>query len=212
MPLRLSLTLLLLSLGYTTMAQPDTVHQHYEVSGTANVYYHAMFNHDKVPGGAGSAPIAVNVKGQKYINVVYTAGTVSCFGAIDSTYFGADGGTYGYSTAISGAGAFSGISHKNRVMFLCGVFASEASGLDEPYDPDDYTGKENEPTYWPALNQVFFIGDGKTDDGTLQTFLVPNEAEVLYIGFADCLSGPPSSYGDNAGTLKITIALRHEKG
>lgn len=206
-------TTILLGIGISACAQSnaDTVQLHYDVLAQANVFYHGIMQPNKVPGGAGIEPITVDVRGVQYIRIQEATGTVSPFSDRDSTMSGADGGEYGLKTAVSGAGAFAGIQHDKRAMFLCGIFTSYASGLDQAYPATDYTNDDNKPQYWPALNQTFIIGDGKTDKGQEQIFKVPNEAETLYIGFADCLEGSPSNYRDNQGYITITLILEQKK-
>ena len=67
-----------------------------------------------------------------------------------------------------------------------------------------------QPSFSPTLNQVFFIGDGLTGDGTgtTQTFYVPIGATDLYLGISDAYSynGPPSGYADNLGSYNVAVA------
>jgi hypothetical protein len=53
------------------------------------------------------------------------------------------------------------------------------------------------------------IGDGRTPSGELQTFIVPDDATRLYLGFADGFrfGGFPSTYGDDHGALSVTAAI-----
>jgi Flp pilus assembly protein TadG len=52
----------------------------------------------------------------------------------------------------------------------------------------------------PQLRQPFFIGDGKMDDGTTQTFVVPPGATRLYIGTMDGYE-----WNNNVGKYTTTI-------
>jgi hypothetical protein len=56
----------------------------------------------------------------------------------------------------------------------------------------------------PGLNQIFFIGDGLTGEGTgkgaVQTFYVPTGATRLYLGILD-----DGGYYDNYGSIDATI-------
>jgi hypothetical protein len=68
-------------------------------------------------------------------------------------------------------------------------------------------------SYSPLLNQTFFIGDGLTGtgSGSAQVFNVPTGATRLFFGFADSFNGStmtglPCYYGDNGGSLSVTIA------
>lgn len=65
----------------------------------------------------------------------------------------------------------------------------------------------------PALNQVFYVGDGRqgldNPAGALLSFTAPVGATRLYIGFADAFSfnGASSYYQDNPGSVSYTVAL-----
>ncbi len=64
----------------------------------------------------------------------------------------------------------------------------------------------------PALGQVFFIGDGKAADGTVQKFNVPTGAGVLLLGIADggnasTTPQPAHGYTDNSGSFNATYAF-----
>ena len=62
----------------------------------------------------------------------------------------------------------------------------------------------------PLLDQVFFIGDGLTGDGTgsVQTFDAPDGATTLYLGIADAcfFNGPPGCYDDNSGVFTLDVS------
>ena len=63
----------------------------------------------------------------------------------------------------------------------------------------------------PQLDQVFFIGDGLTGDGTgtQQTFNIPTGAGQLWLGISDAgfYNGPPGAYGDNLGTYTVGLSV-----
>jgi hypothetical protein len=67
----------------------------------------------------------------------------------------------------------------------------------------------SDPNFSPALDQVFFIGDGLTGTGTgqEQTFNVPTGADRLYLGFADSFDSVPSFYADDVGSLTATFEI-----
>ena len=60
----------------------------------------------------------------------------------------------------------------------------------------------------PALDEVFFIGDGLTGNGagSVQHFIVPAGATTLYLGISDAFgfNGPPGAYSDNLGFFTVT--------
>ncbi len=59
----------------------------------------------------------------------------------------------------------------------------------------------------PLLDQVFFIGDGLTGNGTgtQQTFNIPTGAVQLWLGISDAggYVGAPGAYGDNLGSYAV---------
>lgn len=211
---RLTLLLLCLFCTVAALAQKDSVVRiPIEVSAQANIYYSEITDTSTVRGGAGIAAIEIDVRGVRMVTFEKAEGKVTAFGEYDSTYFGADGGKYGAKTAVSSYGSFAGISHGTKVMFLAGVLVSEHSRLDLPPDDADYSINDSWVEYVPSFGQPFFIGDGKTKEGATQRWHISKDATVMYIGFADCLSGPPSNYSNNAGSIKVTVILHYaDKG
>ena len=63
----------------------------------------------------------------------------------------------------------------------------------------------------PQLDQVFFIGDGLTGNGTgtQQTFNIPTGAVQLWLGISDAggYVGAPGAYGDNLGTYTVGLTV-----
>ncbi len=63
----------------------------------------------------------------------------------------------------------------------------------------------------PQLDQVFFIGDGLTGDGTgtQQTFNIPTGAGQLWLGISDAggYVGAPGAYGDNLGSYTVGLSV-----
>lgn len=140
-------------------------------------------------------------------------GTVGCNFVITN---GPDGTCYpGVSTTITSYGGVSGISVDGKNMFLVGVLLdnTEPTGAGPSVLSYDYgtPGGLNttDPTYSPALNQVFFVGDGLTGTGSgqIQNFLIPSTADRLYLGFADSFDSVPSYYGDDVGSLTATFSI-----
>jgi hypothetical protein len=58
----------------------------------------------------------------------------------------------------------------------------------------------SQQTYSPPLKQIFFIGDGRTDDGTVQTFIPPAGATRLYIATWDSYE-----WNNNVGSFTLTV-------
>ncbi|MFV0387091.1 hypothetical protein [Paracoccus sp. (in: a-proteobacteria)] len=63
-------------------------------------------------------------------------------------------------------------------------------------------GSRNYLTLSPLLKQIFFIGDGAADDGTVQQIVAPAGASRLYLGTMD-------SYGwyNNTGQFNVDISM-----
>lgn len=142
-------------------------------------------------------------------------GSVSPVGSGSPGFNGPDGFfSAGQSTNINSLNGIAGIQC-DACFFMAGVFETNT----EPSDPApaelNMTGDENFATLSPALNQVFFIGDGLTGtgSGSLQTFSIPEGATQLYLGFVDGwngvdnFQGDPGWYGDNRGSLAVTYNI-----
>ncbi|MDF5714842.1 MAG: hypothetical protein PUP93_13400 [Rhizonema sp. NSF051] len=102
------------------------------------------------------------------------------------------------------AGAQNGISNiKAPINSLVGVFL----GAKQPNKDSvpqklifDSPNKLNYSTISPQLQQVFFIGDGRTNKGIEQKVIVPLGAKRLYLGIMDACS-----WGDNTGSLDVEV-------
>lgn len=91
---------------------------------------------------------------------------------------------------------------------LIGVFTADvvpALGTDTflpaalDFGPEDITLEFYR--FEPKLNQVFFIGNGETSDGSTQYFIVPEGAKRLFLGINDC----PGAYFDNSGAFDVQV-------
>lgn len=106
--------------------------------------------------------------------------------------------------------------------YLVGVFETSATPTGAPPPTLNYTnGLSTSATdYSPQLNQVFFIGDGLTGDGsgTAQKFHVPAGATRIFIGISDApnygtsVNGDsgipvPGGYTDNVGTYTVSFTV-----
>jgi hypothetical protein len=95
--------------------------------------------------------------------------------------------------------------------YLVGVFVGKRGPSGPAPAPLDFTTGPGTgfTTLAPALDQVFFIGDGLTGDGTgtVQTFTVPTGAAALYFGLSDAggFNGPPGAYFDNEGAFTVEV-------
>lgn len=199
---------LLACLSVATVRSQTTV----SVSGAANIFG-AGFASPPAPAGhgAGVLPTEYSLPGAvSSLTFSAVTGTIT-FGSAGG-YNGPDGGT-GYSglTAVSSVNNLSGINYSGRTAFLLGVFigSTEPSGS-APATLSYTTTSADAAAFTPALQQVFFIGDGIGASAVTQNFHVPTGATRLYLGFADAFDGSAVTgqtgwYDDNAGTLSVTI-------
>ncbi len=121
-------------------------------------------------------------------------GETAFFVDLSPSYYYQSGPSQGSSTGISGP------THVH-LDGLAGVFLSDAGPTTTAPAPLSGTTFSS---IAPGLNQIFFIGDGLTGDGTgtgdLQTFFVPTGATRLYLGIID-----DGGYFDNTGAYLTTI-------
>lgn len=196
--------------GAMTVASAQTI----TVPGKSNVFGAGHLTAPSPGGGTGGTlPPVISVAGGSLLSILAT-GTIA--GDINKPSNGPDGGTQYSLTNVSSFGGISGIAHDSRTMFLVGVFVSnsEPSGA-APASLTYNLATAGLSNYSPLLNQTFFIGDGLTGtgSGTAQGFAVPAGATRLFFGFADSfnagsqtLTGAPGFYGDNGGSLSVTIS------
>lgn len=137
-------------------------------------------------------------------------GEVDFFGGEASSATRPDG-----QESFSGVVSLGGISgYEGPNASLVGLFLDDQPPTGSAPTPLKYIGEEatlslSEPSYSPALGQLFFIGDGLTgfETGEAQTFVAPAGATRLYLGFADGFGfvGAPGCYGDNSGAFMVKI-------
>jgi len=167
-------------------------------------------------------------------NSVGLTGETALCGTTNCTAASADGaaGLAGASnTNITSNTGISGIAFNLREFFLVGVFTTNAAptpgtqpasiGFVSPsggYDPDGRTNWFDASTTF-AIDQTFYVGDGKTGfcatagaacPGTTQVWNVPSNATALYLGFADGGSTGPfqgmfGAYNDNTGGFTVNV-------
>ena len=114
----------------------------------------------------------------------------------------------------TGTTSLSGIK-SNGAGYITAVFLA-ASPVARPGMVDYTVLGTNLVSYTPMLQQVFFVGDGLTGDGSgiRQNFFVPTGAVMLFLGISDAsgYSGEPSAYGDNFGSFTGTIDFSTRAG
>jgi hypothetical protein len=100
-----------------------------------------------------------------------------------------------------------GISAINApVCALVGVFLGSQKPSRLPAPPAaDFTVSPglNFAGLSPGLQEVFFIGDGLTDTGAAQQFIVPSGATRLYLGVVD-----GSGWFNNGGSFTVVITIQ----
>jgi len=122
-------------------------------------------------------------------------------------------GAYPSSSSNLGRRAISGIAAP-YAGYLTGLFTPAGGPKGPAPAPLDFTkGKRTAFTLLaPALDQTFFVGDGRNGDGTgiTQKFSVPATAATLYLGISDApsFSGAPGAYLDNVGIFRIIVHAR----
>jgi|ERR671932_168338 hypothetical protein len=140
------------------------------------------------------------------------SGIVSFGDSPETSNLSGDGRPYLYGTNILSYGGISGIRNDSGLGFLVGVFLNDS----EPTDPAplalNFTNNTSFAEFSPQLNQTFFIGDGLTGSGvgSIQRFLVPEQATRLFLGFADAggAQGLPGTYNDNTGSVVANFDIQ----
>ena len=135
------------------------------------------------------------------------------FGASPDTFnLSGDGRPYLAGTNILSYGGISGIRNDNALGFLVGVFLNASEPTDPAPSAFNFTNRTSFEEFSPLLNQTFFIGDGLTGSGSgsIQRFLVPEQATRLFLGFADGGAGQglPGTYDDNSGAVVANFELQ----
>ena len=174
----------------------------------------SIYNYDQVVAGSGSTlsvPITLLPGAGRTITFTGISGE-----AFLTSGYGSQGDGFYYPgtavSAISGLNGLSGLVAPNE-GFLTGVFLNGSEAATDHITPAsiDLTvvGSETFTSMSPIVDQVFFIGDGLTGDGTgqVQQFVVPDDATSLALGFVDAFGfeGVPGAYFDNTGSLMINV-------
>ena len=111
---------------------------------------------------------------------------------------------------VSGLKLYESDPNARRVMFLAGVFTSNAVPANPAPAILDFSSTglgTGFASLSPLLNQTFYIGDGLTGTGTgaAQAFVVPDAATHLYLGIVDgsYFVGNPDYYDNNRGAFSV---------
>ncbi len=144
------------------------------------------FGSDSAPA---NSPIAFSVSSGAIVTALSTGST----SVDDSCFAGPDGGCYSDESSFSPSPA--NATYKGPSNALIGVFlgsgVTDVSGGPASLDYTDPTN-QNLASQSPALNQIFFIGDGLANGTDTQQFVAPTGATTLYLAVAD-------SYGSSTG-------------
>jgi hypothetical protein len=206
-----SLSLVAACFSIAVAAHADSIVTATSVAATA-VVYAAGNQSGLAPNVGGTAPTALNVlSGSTCFTFLVPNGKVPAQmitlngGSLND----ADGiGAATSSSSNSGYGSISGIRAANA-GYLTGVFVGANGPSGSAPNSLDFTGVGGTSftSLNPLLDQVFFIGDGLTGDGTgtTQQFYVPTGATTLYLGISDAggYNGGPGSYSDNSGSFSL---------
>lgn len=162
--------------------------------------------------GKGSTPrTTVALNGATAIKIAAT-GTISLTPGYKNDPDGVGGLVLAHN--VTSANGLSGISlPAGRAGSLVGVFLGSSDpggGAPAPAALFYTLGDLALSTYSPLLNQVFFIGDGLTGDGSglAQIFNAPSGASRLALGIADAdnYQGAPGAYFDNTGSYNVSVS------
>jgi hypothetical protein len=118
------------------------------------------------------------------------------------------------SGGISGMKLFESTPADRRAMFLAGVFLTDAKPAAAAPARLDFSSTAIGRSFTelsPLLHQTFYIGDGLTGEGSgaTQSFLVPDGATRLFLGFVDgsYFVGGPDYYDNNVGTFTASFTV-----
>ena len=154
-------------------------------------------------------PDFISVTGGDVIRVADPAiGGVNFFNGFGAPIFGPGGNGLSGSN-LSSLGGISGYIGPQGP--LAGVFLNDSipvSGAPAALNFSAPGGTEF-LTLAPALQQVFYIGDGVTSGGVFQEFIAPIGATRLFLGIPDGFGfvGAPGAYDDNDGFYLVRIGI-----
>jgi hypothetical protein len=167
---------------------------------------------------AGSTSMAFSVVGGSKLELPgypappCTAACITINLQTGDNYNDADGVGSAEGMNMAAVGSISGITAPTS-GFLTGVFENGATPSGNPPPTLNFnTIGTGFSTLAPKLNQLFFIGDGLTGDGTgtKQHFKVPAGATVLYLGIVDACGyvGGPGCYFDDVGDFVVSYTIQ----
>ncbi|MFB6182283.1 MAG: hypothetical protein ABEJ24_05310 [Candidatus Magasanikbacteria bacterium] len=180
------------------------VKQSIKVPAKANIWLAGRDKVPEMPKGGGEIPPHIDVGNSEYITISSISGTVN-FG--NGKTKDPDGTSWSNYTAPNYKGIAGFKADMN--LPLVGVFISDKTPQKPAPSRLNFVDNINFKSLSPKKKQIFFVGDGKTEDGTVQKFNVPEGATRMYLGVADFWKGEVGYYGSNTGAY--TVNLNEEK-
>lgn len=192
----------LASFSVSTLAYADST----TVNGTDSVY--AVGGYSSIAAGiGGTAPTGIAITpGTSYLRLSATGSvSVNSGGNIND----ADGVGSASAETNTGYMSLSGIAAPTA-GYIAGVFLAPGGPSGAAPSSLNFLSSGLGTSFTslsPLIDQVFFVGDGMTGDGTgtAQMFYVPTGATELYLGLADACgyNGGPSCLSDNSGQFQV---------
>ena len=182
------------------------------VFGNTPVYQ--IFGHPGNPGGdVGGGPVNDAVlfqfaAGGANVFTFNASGLTNCCGGTPNT---PPDGIFAQTSIVGANGLSNAVG--NTQLPLLGAFTTDTDPFGStppaalPWDAN------NPASLSPLLQQVFYIGDGRTGyqdaTGSLLEFAAPANATRLYLGLADAFgfNGLTAAYADNTGSYAVTVSL-----
>ena len=138
------------------------------------------------------------------------SGGISFFNGFGGTIYGPEGNGVPGSSSISSFGGISG--YLGTQGALVGVFLTNSipNGAAPPRLDFSTTGLGTDfLSLTPALQQVFYIGNGVTSGNVFQQFVAPAGATRVFLGITDAFgfNGAPGAFDDNDGSYRIRVGI-----
>ncbi len=179
------------------------------VPGYANPWLAGMPDGSSVPGDSSDhapaqSPIEVPMSITGGDALTFSVSGIVQHGANLSAGTDAEGAVSNIASLNNNAAGENGIANvQSPINALLGVFLdADAPNSALPPAPLDFSTQQerNFLTLVPELSQPFYIGDGRTSAGEIQSFIVPAGATRLFLGTMDAFA-----WHDNTGTFEVTI-------
>lgn len=180
----------------TVMPRAEADVTTFSVPATANLWLAGQPNGTTLLGDTAPAQSPVNA------GVTFLAGSTVTFNApVGSGDFSVpDGGASLSQTAHFGLSGITANSGALIGVFINNSVPSDANPAPAALDFSASGLTRDFATLSPGLNQVFFIGDGKTSGNIVQQFTVPTGATRLFLGNLDS-----SAWNANTGSIIVNL-------